>query len=489
MDDLGDVPFYSENLIRLEETQRGRKWAQKALRSECETVAKTLSGGRNDALNIAAVKLGHKIAAGYLTRSEVEEALEQAASDCGLLHDDGLSAVRATIKSGLEAGLRDPQHPQERPEYASHGGRQERQERPEPRQSKFFSAADLAGRPVPDREWLVKGLVPQNTVTLFSGDGGTGKSLLSLQMAVAAATGTRWLGHAVKQGPAIFMSAEDDEGELHRRLDDILTAEMLAYDQLEKLTIRSLAGEDALLALEDKYSLVQSALFHELDQRAVEDAPGLIVLDTCADLYPSNENDRAKVRQFVGILRGLALKHQCAVVLLSHPSLTGRNSGTGESGSTAWNNSVRSRLYLQRLIVDGYEPNTKARTLSVKKANYGSTGGQISLQWEAGRFVAEAEPTGMEKFAQTAKAERVFLKLLDLMREQGRTVNAKSGGSYAPSVFASHPDCEGISKRAFRNAMEALLARGDIVTREHGSPSRRVSYLARPVEEEEEVKD
>ena len=58
-----------------------------------------------------------------------------------------------------------------------------------PRQSKFYSAASLEGKPVPAREWLVDELVPSKTVTLFSGDGGTGKSLLALQLAVAVAAG------------------------------------------------------------------------------------------------------------------------------------------------------------------------------------------------------------------------------------------------------------------------------------------------------------
>jgi hypothetical protein len=35
-------------------------------------------------------------------------------------------------------------------------------------------------------------------------------------------------------------------------------------------------------------------------------------------------------------------------MLLSHPSLTGINSGTGLSGTTGWHNSVRARMYFVR---------------------------------------------------------------------------------------------------------------------------------------------
>src|SRR5690625_222790 len=82
------------------------------------------------------------------------------------------------------------------------------------RTSRFYSAASLKGRAVPSREWLVEGLVPGKNVTLFSGDGGAGKSLLALQLAVAVAAETQWIGNPAKTGSAIFLSAEDDDDEL-----------------------------------------------------------------------------------------------------------------------------------------------------------------------------------------------------------------------------------------------------------------------------------
>jgi Mrp family chromosome partitioning ATPase len=135
------------------------------------------------------------------------------------------------------------------------------------RTSRFYSAASLKDKPVPSREWLVPDLVPQKTVTLFGGDGGTGKSLLALQLAVAAAAGGKWLGRPVQYGSVIFISAEDDEDELHRRTDDILRSTGKTYDDLSDLTLRSLAGEDALLAVETEVALIQSTLFDELDLR------------------------------------------------------------------------------------------------------------------------------------------------------------------------------------------------------------------------------
>lgn len=347
------------------------------------------------------------------------------------------------------------------------------------RESQFYSAASLNGKAVPARQWLVDGLVPQKTVTLFSGDGGTGKSLLALQLAVAVSTERAWIGNPVSKGRVIYISAEDDDDELHRRVDDILRAEGCSYSAMAGLTLRSLAGEDALLAVDSQLALMKTALFEELDARAAEDTPALIVIDTLADVYPANENDRAKVRQFVGILRGLALKHECAVMLLAHPSLTGLNSGTGASGSTAWNNSVRSRLYLSRISDNGYEADPDARVLTTMKANYGRIGGAINVRWHAGVFVAQAQPMGFEALAVGAKGERVFLQLLDQHVETGVRVSQSGGRNYAPKLFAEHPDNEGCNQRTFRTAMSSLFARKTITISEDGPPSKRRSFIMR----------
>ena len=60
------------------------------------------------------------------------------------------------------------------------------------------------------------------------------------------------------------------------------------------------------------------------------------------------------------------------------------------------------------------------------------------------------------------KAKRVFLRLLEKHNENGMGVNANGGSTYAPKVFAGHPDCEGVIKKAFVTAMKSLLAEGMI---------------------------
>lgn len=347
--------------------------------------------------------------------------------------------------------------------------------------SLFSRASGLAGEPIPPREWLVPGLVPGGTVTMLGGDGGTGKSTLALGLAVATVAGVPWVGRSVEDGgPAAFLSAEDDKDELHRRLDAICKAKGVEIEALHDLSYRSLAGEDALLAVLNRATntLAPTPLYTALDQWMAVERPSLVVLDTLADLTAGEENNRAHARQFIGMLRHLAITHSAAVMLLAHPSLTGISSGSGLSGSTAWNASVRSRLYLERISEDGYEPDPDARRLSTKKANYARTGDEILLTWKDGAFVADRPVMGLDRLAAGAQAERVFLKLLGMFEAQGRYVSASPSNTYAPKVFSEHPDAEGTTKRALKTAMESLFSNGKIVNDKHGSGAKARSHIA-----------
>ncbi len=344
----------------------------------------------------------------------------------------------------------------------------------------WFAASSLAGQPVPDRLWNVQDWIPSRDITLWGGDGGTGKSLLAFHLSCCTALGRPWLGRAVTSGGAIYVSAEDDRAELHRRLDAIARAEGVGMEELDRLTVLSLAGRSAILAAPQPRGnlLAATSLFTDLEARVAEERPTIVCLDTLSDMWSGDENNRAQARQFIGLLRGLALRQGCALVLLAHPSLTGLSNGTGLSGSTAWSNSVRSRLTLERLEQDGFEADPDRRRLIVKKANYAARGAEIFMRFEGGVFVPEGGDAALDHRAASAKARRVFLDLLRLYVAQSRKVSAAPGANFAPSIFEAHPDAEGVTKRGFKLAMERLLAEGKLEVREDGPPSKRRNFIA-----------
>jgi putative DNA primase/helicase len=85
-----------------------RKYAQAALNNQAREVSQAGSGIRNQTLNDATLSLGHLVGAGALAEGDVRAAMEAAAATCGLVKDDGIAAVRATITSALRAGIAEP---------------------------------------------------------------------------------------------------------------------------------------------------------------------------------------------------------------------------------------------------------------------------------------------------------------------------------------------------------------------------------------------
>ncbi|CAN7303150.1 AAA family ATPase [Mesorhizobium sp. LjNodule214] len=256
-------------------------------------------------------------------------------------------------------------------------------------------AATLAAHEPPARQFLDSAcLLPARNVVLLSGDGGTGKSLLALQLALAVSTASKWIGIEVSSGPVLYLSAEEDQDETHARLAEICAAEGMELGEAYTLNIAFMAGEDAVLAFEDKGTrLTTTPLYRSLAATLEAIEPALLILDNLADVFSGNENSRTLAKHFVGILRRLAIRHDCVVLLLGHPSLSGLHSGSGSSGSTAWSNSVRARLYLHKdSDGSGFEADQTRRLLETKKANYGPSGLPIGLRWERGRFVRSDPP-------------------------------------------------------------------------------------------------
>ena len=229
-------------------------------------------------------------------------------------------------------------------------------------------------------------------------------------------------------GAALVVCCEDDSNELWRRLDLIAQHYSATFTEFKDMHLMALAGGETLMAVPDRNGLIQTTkLFARIRAAACDIRPKLIVLDNAADIFGGNENDRAQVRQFIGILRGMAITAGAGVLLTSHPSLTGISTGTGLSGSTAWNASVRSRLYFKRAITEkDEEPDPDLRVLEVMKSNYGPVGETINLRWKNGLFVPVGGVSNLEKLAAEQAAEHLFLNLLNRFTSQGRNLSRQA---------------------------------------------------------------
>jgi RecA-family ATPase len=242
----------------------------------------------------------------------------------------------------------------------------------------------------------------------------------------------------------------------------------------------SLAGQDAVMAIPAKTTLEKTTHFKRIESMVKRVKPALLVLDTLADVFGGDENNRVQARQFINLLRNVALLQDCAVLVLAHPSLTGMNSGSGLSGSTAWNASVRSRLYLERIVKDGREPDPDLRKLRTMKANYASTGGEVLLRWRRGVFQqSDARNASFAVLKDQQEVENLFMELLDVYHRAGRSVSDSPSSTYAPVVFANDQRANGTGKTAFHEAMDRLFKRGVIRAEESGPPSKRRKKIIR----------
>jgi hypothetical protein len=194
------------------------------------------------------------------------------------------------------------------------------------------------------------------------------------------------------------------------------------------------------------------------------------VLDTVADIFGGKEIDRAQSRQFITLLRGLAIDADAAVVIAAHPSLQGIATDTGLSGSTGWHNSVRARMYFKNAPGD----DNTLRVLECRKNQYGPVSESILLRWRDGVFVVERKAT-LDLLAAEAEIDYLFLKLLRRFAEQGRNVTDKKGTSFAPALFAAEPEAKAIkaTSKMLGEAMVRLFAGNKIRVLTEGPKSKQ----------------
>lgn len=333
------------------------------------------------------------------------------------------------------------------------------------------------GAQIPPRRWMVDGLIPDRNVTMLAGDGGVGKTLLAMQMAVAAALGRQWLGIPTKAVKVLCVLCEDEPDEIQRRLAAILDHYHGSFGDLENLRILTRVGPDnSLMDWKSGWEPGEETALHtRILNLSTDHGYQLVILDSLHDFFAGNENARPQARQFIQSLRTIATEGDGAVVLTAHPSLSGRNTGTGEAGSTAWNNAVRSRLYLTHTdSADEETEDRDARLLKTMKSNYGPSGGAIPLRWKDGVFVRDDGPGGMVENLQRGQTERDFLTALDVLAAQGTYVtDAKNSPRYAPRMMVERLKIKR-SRRDLETAMNALFNANVIVNGAIRGPDRHI---------------
>jgi RecA-family ATPase len=347
----------------------------------------------------------------------------------------------------------------------------------------FINMSNWDHEPVPEQQWVVPGRIPRRQSVIFSGEGGAGKSIILLHLSAAGVLSREWFGVTPEQGPAFFIDCEDDQDVMHYRLAAIARHYETCFTDLIRggLHLTSLVGRDTVLATVSRRGVIEpTTLYNQLLQAAGDIKPTMIGIAASANVFAGEENNRSQVQQFINLTTRLAIVANGALVLITHPSLTGINTGSGLSGTTQWHNAVRARFFLKNPKTEpGEQPDNDLREIEFKKNQYGAMAENIVLRWQNGMFLP-VDGVVFDRAEQEARASEVFLELLRRFAAENRLVSSSLGSTYAPALFAREDRARkaSINSTALTAAMRRLFEAGKIHNEPHGKASRQRFHLA-----------
>lgn len=245
--------------------------------------------------------------------------------------------------------------------------------------------------------------------------GGAGKSMLSMQLALAVATGVDTLGglfrrpgwESVKTGGVFYASFEDGPDDAATRLHAIWQAlgKKATAEALERA--RSNLAVETLTGLKPPDLLDGGEWAQWLDRASA--GRRLVILDTLRTSHMADENDAAAMSRLLATLQGAALRNGAAVMFLHHTSKAATLSGQGNvqqaaRGSSVLSDNARGQYYLTgvgeadcvedgrplrdldlMLPLDGHDKEGRPTRLSyarfgVSKSNYSAPWPQVWLR-------------------------------------------------------------------------------------------------------------
>lgn len=259
---------------------------------------------------------------------------------------------------------------------------------------KPVSVLDVLTNPSPPPEFVWDGYIPRGVVTLLGAHGGTGKSTIALMLAVCVALGRPLFGAEVEPCKVLLVSLEDSGSIARHRLAHI--CKFWGIDPLALLGVLHIVDGTEypeLFSTTNHGPPFLTDTYKEMRTIVQTDAIGLVIVDNASDAYGGDEIKRRQVRAFIRALEKVIKPTNAACLLLAHvDKSTSKNrkaEGEGYSGSTAWHNSARSRLFLTR-------GNDGLLTLEHQKSNLGRMHHPVNLEWAPNELPKLVDQSSLE---------------------------------------------------------------------------------------------
>jgi len=232
----------------------------------------------------------------------------------------------------------------------------------DPRVAQLRSAALYAGEVHFDRkaDYLVKGWLSSEAVSVVYGDSNCGKSFFGLDMSAHVASGQPWMGHNVRKGNVLYLASEGGEKSYGPRVEAIRNAKSVLYYE-------GMADHFILLPTPvdlhgDKDVDAISAALPDLDF-------SLIVVDTLAmSMGGGSENDSADMGKYIQNIFELKARYNCHVMIIHH-------SGKDKSKGSRGHSSLRAAVDTEIQVSD----EGSYRTATCKKQRDMENGKQVAF--------------------------------------------------------------------------------------------------------------
>ena len=181
--------------------------------------------------------------------------------------------------------------------------------------------------------WLVKHVLPAESVGLLFGGSGTFKSFIALDAALHVAHGLPWMGRKTKEGPALYIAAEGGAG-LWSRIDGWHRQRRLGANAAPFYVVPT-----AVDLSTEAWRVVDAA-------KAVGITPAIVVVDTLSQTFSGEENS---ANEMAAYLRELGNRFRqlwkCTVLVVHH---SGHNATERPRGSSAIRANVDFMLGVHR---------------------------------------------------------------------------------------------------------------------------------------------
>lgn len=353
-----------------------------------------------------------------------------------------------------------------------------------------YRADRFIGKEPPPRRWLYVKVLRFGKVGIIVAPGGTGKSQALMQVGVSIATGSPLFGvwEVGETGGVLMLLAEDDDEEVHRRLNNIigqlaLSGDIAAISALRKnLILRSMVGENNLMTETNQSREVQQTIYVDRLIATATQIPDLklIIIDPASRFRGGNENEAQDTTRFVEAIERVA-QATGATILIAHHTNKGSMQATeanqnASRGSSALTDGVRWQMNLAGMSEKeakefGINPVERHYYLSatITKNNYAPPQQGIMLKRGEGGYLHQIAMT----LQKTQQAQDVKAKIVQLVASEASAGRQYSKTGFA-AKFAGAGGVLGAGDNRVRTLLDELLAAKQlsIVARKLALPQR-----------------